>query len=300
MNQHYAAIHIEYIHWLSALGYSKSTQGICSNAMKLFFNWLDRQNIMKISRLQETHIQSYYDYLLIRPNQRFNRGLSDSYLNKQYDAVDKLLTFLHQQGSLKLIPPTGYRIKTSDMQKVLSVEPFTESEIKLLMDSIPSYCESASYLKRESKEQQLNLLFILFYGCGLRRKEGFALTMKDIDFNDRKIYIRQSKNYKDRIIPLNTNLFKALEDYCYNFRNLQKTNHSCLFINSDITMVKWLKKLQLSCNDEKLKQKRLSFHILRHSIATHLLQNGMSIETIAQFLGHSSLESTQIYTHFLE
>lgn len=100
-------------------------------------------------------------------------------------------------------------------------------------------------------------------------------------------------------IPLNDNVYKALEDYIYNFRNLQKTGHNRLFINPAETLVFWLKELQSTCTDETVKQKRLTLHILRHSIATHLLQNGMSVENIARFLGHSSLTATQIYTHFI-
>ncbi|NCA80760.1 MAG: hypothetical protein EOM76_11370 [Sphingobacteriia bacterium] len=60
-----------------------------------------------------------------------------------------------------------------------------------------------------------------------------------------------------------------------------------------------LKYLQNHCQDENIQAKRLSLHVLRHSIATHLLQNGMSIENIALFLGHSSLDTTQIYTHLI-
>jgi integrase/recombinase XerD len=60
-----------------------------------------------------------------------------------------------------------------------------------------------------------------------------------------------------------------------------------------------LKDLQKICTDENMRKKRITTHILRHSIATHLLQNGMNIENIALFLGHSSLVSTQIYTHIV-
>ena len=61
-----------------------------------------------------------------------------------------------------------------------------------------------------------------------------------------------------------------------------------------------LKLLQYRSNDIELQQKNIRLHILRHSIATHLLQNGMPLEKISRFLGHSSLESTQVYTHLLE
>jgi integrase/recombinase XerD len=80
---------------------------------------------------------------------------------------------------------------------------------------------------------------------------------------------------------------------------LQNLNNRRLFINTTGTLNNSLKDLQQATNCEAIKNKRLTLHILRHSIATHLLQNGMSIESIALFLGHSSLESTQIYTHLI-
>ena len=61
-----------------------------------------------------------------------------------------------------------------------------------------------------------------------------------------------------------------------------------------------LKLLQLAVDDPVLQQKEIGLHTLRHSIATHLLQNGMALRQIQRFLGHSSLESTQLYTHFIE
>jgi integrase/recombinase XerD len=60
-----------------------------------------------------------------------------------------------------------------------------------------------------------------------------------------------------------------------------------------------LKEVQQVTENEQIQEKRLYFHILRHSMATHLLQNGMDIESIARFLGHNSLVSTQVYTHIV-
>ncbi len=66
------------------------------------------------------------------------------------------------------------------------------------------------------------------------------------------------------------------------------------------TLYKRVKILQLASEDVRLQEKEIGLHTLRHSIATHLLQNGMSLQKIQRFLGHSSLESTQIYTHVLD
>ena len=145
----------------------------------------------------------------------------------------------------------------------------------------------------------MRLVFALFYGCELRLSEGMKLTIQDVDFDKKTIFVRQGKYYKDRIVPMNMGVFKIVENYVYNFRKAYKLNHNRLFINKKMTLQRGLLLLQKVCDNPQIKEKRLYFHILRHSIATHLLQNGMTIENIALFLGHSTLESTQIYTHLI-
>ncbi len=299
MNGHFKILYNEYLDWLKILGYSQATQGICTFGITMFFDWLETQNIQHITQLEQNHVKAYFEYLQTRPNKRFKRGLSHSYLNKQFDAVDKFLQFLYQQGFRKIIPPTNWRIRKSQMEKVWETEPFTQEEIRILREYIPKSCEKLPFEKRERKEQQLKLVFVLFYACGLRRKEGLNVRLQDVDFERKTLFVEQGKYYKDRIIPLNENVCKALENYIYNFRNLHKIEHSRLFINPAETLIHWLNSLHKTCENPEIKAKRLYFHILRHSIATHLLQNGMSIENIAQFLGHNSIATTQLYTHFL-
>ena len=96
---------------------------------------------------------------------------------------------------------------------------------------------------------------------------------------------------------MSARVYNEIQDYIYNLRHRLKLEHNRLFISASRTLSKSLKHLQSICEDETIQSKRISPHILRHSIATHLLQNGMSIENIALFLGHTSLDSTQIYTH---
>jgi integrase/recombinase XerD len=145
----------------------------------------------------------------------------------------------------------------------------------------------------------LKLVFALYYGCGLRLSEGWRLQIKDVDFDKKTLFIKQGKFYKDRIVPMNNNVCETIKDYIYNFRKCLKLNHNRLFISCFQVMRLRLKHVQSVCDDDTIKAKNLTLHGLRHSIATHLLQNGMSIENIALFLGHSSLDTTQIYTHLI-
>lgn len=115
--------------------------------------------------------------------------------------------------------PLNYRITTSKEERIRKIEPFTIEEIKQLQAEIENTFPDMDYAAREMKHYQLKLIFVLYYACGLRLSEGYRLTAKEIDFNRRTVFIRQGKNYKDRIIPMNDNMYHALQDYLYNFRN---------------------------------------------------------------------------------
>lgn len=297
MNQNYQSINNEFVTWLDTLGFADGTVYSCKNLAAIFFEWLESNHIYHITQLTGQNISSYFEYLQTRPNKTKAGGLSVSSLNDNFFAIDKLLEFLHQIGMNSAPLPTGFRLHVDKQERINNIEPFTQQEIKELQAHIPDTYPNVNYKEREIKHEQLKLIFVLYYGCGLRRIEGYNLRVNDIDFENKTIFIRQGKNYKDRIVPMNGGVYKALQHYMYNFRNLQKVRHKRLFIYAVSTLSKNLKELQATCNSESIKNKRLSLHILRHSIATHLLQNGMSIENISRFLGHSSLDSTQIYTH---
>jgi integrase/recombinase XerD len=295
MNDNYKNIFTEYAVWLTTLGFSSGLVYDYKFRAKDFFIYLQEQNVNQINFINQKHIEKYFEYLQTRTNKRRNGALSTSHLNHNFMAIDKLLEFLHQMGLQTAPIPTNYRIKPDKEQRIKNIQPLTKEEIKQLQDNIINTYSSFTFTQREQKQEQLKLIFALYYGCGLRRNEGYKLTVNDIDFDKKTIFIKQGKNYKDRIIPMNTGVLKALEHYIYNYRNLQKVKHKRLFLSTTGTLNNSLQDLQKLTDIDK----KLTLHILRHSIATHLLQAGMSIESIALFLGHSSLESTQIYTHLI-
>jgi len=299
MNTSYNEIQKEYTHWLDTLGFSNGMVYDYTFRVKDFFEWLHTQGVSQINQLTAKHITTYFDYLQIRPNKRKKGGLSVAHLNHNFCAIDKLMEFLHQMGMETAPPPTNYRLKPDKELLINNIQPFTQEEIKQLQAQIPHAFLHLTFKKREAKREQLKLMFALYYACGLRRTEGYKLTVKDIDFDKRTLFVHQGKNYKDRIIPMNQSVYKALQHYIYNFRNLQKPTHQRLFLSTAGTLNRSLQHLQQATNNKALQSKHLTLHILRHSIATHLLQNGMSIENISRFLGHSTLDSTQIYTHII-
>jgi len=297
----YTPISEKYATWLDTLGYSASFISGCKYSILLFFDWLyERKKYIAIKQLTAKDITDYYQHLELRPNKHnSNFLLSDTALNSNYMAIDKLLEFLRQYGLSTAPFPTYKRIKIDRQQQIDKIEVLTQAEVKMLYDTISETYQNLPVAERLSKRYELKLLLALYYGCGLRWSEGFNLKIQDVDFNKRTIFVEQGKNYKDRYVPMSGDVYRDLQDYVHNYRCVLRVSHSRLFVCSKGTLPNKLKYLQSVCEDQELKAKNLHLHLLRHSIATHLLQNGMEIEKIGQFLGHSSLESTQIYTHFI-
>ena len=300
MNKGYKTILTEYKGWIDTLGYSESMKTYCGRAIRMFFEWLEEKEIHSINLLTNKQIKEYHFYLETRPNMLFKgRLLSNSQLNHHFFAIDKLMEFLHQYGMNTAPVPTYHRMKMDEMERIRKIEVFTQQEIKILYNCIPNTYPKITFAKRQSKQYELRLMFALYYGCGLRLSEGCNLQIKDIDFDKKTVFVEQGKNYKDRIIPMSENVYKEIQDYVYNFRCKLRLNHNRLFFSEKHVLVNRLKCLLEVCDNENIKAKHATIHLFRHSIATHLLQNGMSIENISLFLGHSSLDTTQIYTHIV-
>jgi site-specific recombinase XerD len=135
----------------------------------------------------------------------------------------------------------------------------------------------------------------LIYSAGLRSQEAINLKLSDIDFERRTIHIRQSKYKKDRIVPLSRYMAKGLKQYI-----AAEHPHIWLFNGKEpdgrysVKGLSWIMR-------ETLKKtgiaKDVSLHSLRHSYATHLLEDGVNIVTIKELLGHTHIITTMIYLH---
>ena len=149
------------------------------------------------------------------------------------------------------------------------------------------------------------LTLSLFYGCGLRASEGGALNLADVNAQSGLLYVRHGKGGKRRVVPMTPSIIKDIETYINEQRPSQISRYTkvadrrALALNKIGTRMqgdsyrKVFKALLAQCEDIR---QDVSLHSLRHSIATHLLADGMRIERVRDFLGHSCLESTQIYT----
>lgn len=287
--------------WLDVLGYAESTVYGLPNHIREFFHYLERNNTTQLQNLEASHFKQYYQQLKSRSNQRRGGGLSNAYLNKHLQALYKFAEYLRQSGRLTL-PYLGIDWETDDTK---TIRWLTQEEIKELYQLTHGYNENTNLEPLNARDRAI---LTVFYGCGLRRNEGYHLDLSDINFDRQILHVRKGKAYKERFVPFNKTNSQYLQEYIYDWRpQLTKNNQESAFFISQRglrmqtqSMALRLKLLQQRSDNLELQQKDVRLHVLRHSIATHLLQNGMSLEKISRFLGHSSLESTQVYTHLIE
>lgn len=139
------------------------------------------------------------------------------------------------------------------------------------------------------------ILLTLIYSAGLRSQEAINLKIGDIDFERKTIHIRQSKYKKDRVVPLANYMSVGLKKYI-----AVENPHIWLFNGKELDgrySVKGLSWVMREALKKTNIQKQVNLHSLRHSYATHLLEDGVNIVVIKNLLGHSNIDTTMMYLH---
>jgi integrase/recombinase XerD len=138
------------------------------------------------------------------------------------------------------------------------------------------------------------LLILLLYSSGLRVSECLKLRVEDLDFKGKACVVKQGKGKKDRVTVLSETFAEQLKAYL----NKQKIEEGAIFMNKDgeIFSARNAQKIVSGAARRAGIKKEVTPHKLRHSFATHLLDAGVSIRVIQELLGHSNLQTTQIYT----
>jgi integrase/recombinase XerD len=300
-NPSYEYLEKAYREWLDILGYCKESTDHMPAIIREFLHYLEANKINQITELQPKHYKSYFNHISSRSNLRRGGGLSNNYLNKHIQSLEKFYEFLIHKGT-QGVPPVNLRQLKLETRDITFL---TEEEIKQLYKATEI---ESNHPKQESFNSRDRAMLTVFYGCGLRRNEGVHLSVDDINFDRRILHVRKGKNYKERLVPFSKNSSQHLQEWVYDHRPglVKSQKEGSLFIGRMGTpmlggsLYTRLKLLQLNTENIELQQKNIGLHALRHSIATHLLANGMELQKIQRFLGHSSLESTQIYTHLIE
>lgn len=276
------AILRSFTEWLELQNYEASTILQAPQRIAEFIDWCNEHKI------HQDHAAAFFSYQKRRKNRRYEGGLSSSYLRVYLRTLRLFRRFLREVGNVDFEINIIYKTNEVTHHEILS-----EAEIKSLYEA--------------TTEDLLGLrdraMLAVYYGCGLRRTEGVNMLVEDVLPDRNLIFVRRGKNYKQRYVPIIGKVRKDILTYLTVGRpGLLGKEHTLRFFVS-ITgraiqgggLYERFKRLM----DKAKIDKPCGLHSLRHSIATHLLASGMSLEKIARFLGHQTLDTTQIYTHIL-
>jgi integrase/recombinase XerC len=214
-------------------------------------------------------------------------GISNRTVNRKISSLKTYYKFLLKTGQIEINPLAKHKaLKTSKKIQV----PFSEKEIGNVMEMFGEENDFEGLRNR--------LIVELFYSTGIRRAELINIKVTDVSFAQKTLKVLGKRN-KERIVPLLPTVLQSINDYLQQRNDLENIKDTdALFLTQKgvkiyETLVYRIINSYFSKTSEKVKK---SPHILRHSFATHLLNEGADINSVKELLGHSSLASTQVYT----
>ena len=273
----------------------------------------DFKNFLKFERnLSENSTQSY-----IQDLQKLIRFLSDNNINKKISEINSnvIREFVYQQT--KLIKPSSQSRLISSLknffdyliiEKIIFINPINSIQYPKIATKIPETLSTQEidklidYLRKSKKNSLRNCTILeVLYSCGLRVSELTNLNISDIFFDDFIIKIL-GKGRKERFVPMSKIVKDMIKDYINSerFNTITKKGfEDILFLNNrgeKLTRVMIYTILNIAKKGTGIK-KKVSPHILRHSFATHLIENGADISSIQHMLGHTNITTTERYLH---
>ncbi len=241
----------------------------------------DRYELQTIEVVNYSMIRSWIVSLV-------DGGLSNRSVNRKISSLKTYYKYLLKTEQITENPLVQHKsLKTSKKLQV----PFSEAEVEQVIAML-SEVEGFEGIRDK-------LIVELFYATGMRRAELVNLKVSDISFSEATIRVLGKRN-KERIIPLLPSVIKTIQQYLDERERLNEIEDASYLLltkkGSKIydSLVYKIINSYFSKTSEKVKR---SPHILRHSFATHLLNEGADLNAVKELLGHASLASTQVYTH---
>ena len=286
-NTDYVGIEKAFKNWLEKLGYGKEAVRQFPVQIREYLHWLERNGQREISKINQATGGAFMTYFKNRPHERHGGSLSQSHINKEIYALNLLFKYLYLSGELSEKVELRYVKK----QALKVREILSKQEVKMLY----SLCGTDALGQRD------RAMLSVYYGCGLRRSEGLNLKVEELLLERNLLYVSKSKNGWSRYVPMASGVKKDLEKYLMSGRKLLASSESPdnLFLSEkgrSVTGLTLLRRLKDLVSMAGLSE-GICLHSLRHSIGTHLENNGMKLEQVSLFLGHRSIDSSQIYTH---
>lgn len=255
--------------------YSKNTTQSYKTDLKKFKNYYENKDLLTItSKDIDKFIQTLND-------------LAPTTVSRYISSLKTFYSYFLKLGRISFNPTDGIR---SPKLGVHLPTYLTIDEINKLLD-----IEVVDAFSSRNKA-----ILELMYATGLRISEVITLEFKNIDYDECIVRV-MGKGSKERIVPINDYAIKYLKDYIDNYRPelVKKEINNYLFLNNHGEMLSRQGIFKIIKNYASIKgiKKTIGPHTLRHTFATHLLENGADLRVIQELLGHSDISTTQIYTH---
>jgi Site-specific recombinase XerD len=240
--------------------------------------------VTDINEINQNHLRDYLNYI----RQTYNYT-SSSIANK-INILHHFFRFLHASGYINSNPAILIR---SPRKKVKIPKVLNDIELEKLLKA-PDHNSDTRFKKYALRDK---LIFTMFAYTGLRRTELINLNWNDINLGNKYLIVKKSKNKNQRIIPIHDRVLELLDKYLSERLPLK---NNALFIGRTDQRIHHNSLKNLFDRYIKiagLAGKGYTTHTLRHTFATRLLNKDVSLVNIKNLMGHSSLESTQIYLH---
>jgi integrase/recombinase XerD len=275
------ALIVQFLAYLQVeAGLSANTIAAYRRDLAAFRSWLDSRSVGTISAVTPAMVEQYISHL--------RRSHSSRSVSRAISALRTFARFAVDSGA----------IAASFMQAIPAPKPHPRLPVTLTEEEVASLVETPSV--RGPAELRNRAVMELLYGCGLRVSELTSLDVDSVNFNFR--YLRcLGKGSKERLVPVGGKALEALQRYLGLGRPAfaKACSRDALFLTRSgrrmrrEDVFRLIRKRALAAGLRKL----LSPHVLRHSFATHLLENGADLRVVQEMLGHANLSTTQIYTH---
>ena len=255
---------------------SKHTVTSYKTDLNQFFSYINDFSMAEsVDEISFKIIRNWITYL-------FESGITSRTINRKISSLKSFFKFL-EFSNLISVNPTLKIISPKNSRKLPSI--VEQVDLDQLLDQ--------KYFKNEFVGERDSLIIEFFYLTGLRLSELIEIKINDLDFKNCSLKVL-GKGNKERIVPLSFNLISKIDLLIknYNIKDhlFSNSSNEKLYPKKVYRIVNYYIGLVSSV-------KKRSPHVLRHSFATHMLNNGADINAIKEILGHSSLSATQIYTH---
>ncbi|WP_224490974.1 site-specific tyrosine recombinase/integron integrase [Robertkochia flava] len=259
------AIELEdYRHWMEQMRYSKNTINTYTGLLRVFFDFFCDKDPIDIDRAD---VERFNEAYIIA------KGYSRVFQNQIISALKLFYMRFHDR---KL---DTYNLERPRRERKLP-EVLSKEEVFRILSAV--------------KNIKHRFLFSLIYSCGLRIGEALNLRISDIDTHRQFMHIRHPKGAKDRFIPISDKTLEKLNEYL-------RTYHPKYYLFEGQKGGQYTQSSARSIFKSLLEElgitKKVTLHTLRHSYATHLLENGTDIRYIQELLGHNDPKTTMLYTH---